>query len=314
MYQCNAEQYEVLYHPAEGPVTQERMGLRQVAAQRTQTTRAGDMLYVRSYPIWNTAAEGRRARAVRPTPEAQRKLNQRRRRLRFEQLAHANFGKGDYFLTLTYTPTPRQGEAMDGAYWANEPEDMDAAHKSLMNYLRKLKRLIRKRGGAELKYLGVTEETWSRHADAHDDHPRYHHHILLSRSCLDRDEVEQIWREMGHAEGRTNCRLLQPDGSGIAALCSYMTKMENGRKRERAEDWYRHSYTASRNLTKPVSSSADKKISRRRVAQVAMDVRRDGMDIFRTLYPGYEPTEAPQVFISDYVSGAYIYCRMRRIC
>ena len=313
MYKCSAEQYEVLYHEAGSMEARERIGLSQVAAQRTQTTKAGEMLYVRSFPIWNTRAESGRARAAKPTQEAQRKLNQRRRRLYFEQLAHANFSRGDYFLTLTYTPTPRKDKRLTDEYWANEPMDMQEAHRSLMEYLRKLRARIRRRGGEELKYLGVTEETWSRHVDAYDDHPRYHHHLLISRSGMTRDEVEQLWKDMGHAEGRTNCRILQPDKEGIAALCAYLTKMEKGRgKREGGLACYSHSYTASRNLVKPITSSADRKLSRRRVARVAMDVMRDGVEIFRALYPGYEPTEPPQVFISDWVAGAYIYCRLRR--
>ena len=313
MYQYTADQYEVLYQEAAGPVTAERIALGRTGAQRTQTTTAGDMLYIRSYPVWKTSGDGGRAKRVKPTKEAQRKLNQRNRRLYVEQLAHANFGREDYYLTLTYTETPRQGMRLTDDYWYDEPLDMDDAKKHLSAYLTRLKRRVRRLGG-DLKYIAVTEETWSRHADAHDDHARYHHHLILSCPSVSRDEVEQLWQDMGHSAGRTNCQRLQPDGSGIAALAQYIMKAEDGEKRRdrNGKLYYQHRYTCSRNLKKPVTRTSDHKISRRRVAMVAMDVMHDGMDIFRALYPGYEPTEAPRIYISDYVAGAYIYCRMRR--
>lgn len=312
-----AEQYELLYQPAEGPVTEQMLGMSRVKAQRTRTVKAGDMLYVTCYPIWRNQREAHRARDRKPSRAAQVKLNQRRRRMKVEQLAHANFGRDDYYLTLTYTETPRQGKKLTDEYWQDEPQDLGEAKKCLAAYIKRLKGEIKRRGGdpRELKYIGCTEETWSRHADAYDDHARYHHHMLLSRSVLTRDEIEDVWKQMGHGNGRTNCQRIQPDGAGIAALANYLMKSESGRpsgEDSLGRPRYEHSYTASRNLIKPTESASDHKISRRRVARVARDVLRDGMEIFRAMYPGYEPTEAPRVYISDYVAGAYIYCRLRR--
>lgn len=317
MYQYTAEQYEVLYQPAEGPVTEARLGMSRVKAHRTRTVKAGDMLYVTCYPVWKTQDEAKRAKKAKPSRAAQVKLNQARRRLKVEQLANANFGREDYYLTLTYTETPRQGMRLTDEYWQDEPQDEDEAKACLRKYLQAMKREIARRGGnpKDLKYIAVTEETWSKHPDAHDDHPRYHHHLLLSKSVLTRDEIEQLWQRMGHGAGRTNCQHIQPDGAGISALANYLVKAESGKPQGAdalGRPMYRHAYTCSRNLTQPTVRESDKRISRRRVAQVAMDVMHAGVDIFRALYPGYEPTEAPRVYISDYVAGAYIQCRLRR--
>lgn len=62
----------------------------------------------------------------------------------------------------------------------------------------------------------------------------------------------------------------------------------------------------------PQSVVSDRKLSRRRVAKVAEDVMQNGRAIFEQLYPEYECTDEPTVYISDYCAGAYIYCRMKR--
>ena len=55
-----------------------------------------------------------------------------------------------------------------------------------------------------------------------------------------------------------------------------------------------------------------RKMSRRRAMKVARDVQIDGREIFEKLYTGYRVAEDIRVTYSDFMPGAYIYCRMRK--
>ena len=57
---------------------------------------------------------------------------------------------------------------------------------------------------------------------------------------------------------------------------------------------------------------SDRKISRRRAAMIARDVQYRGREILEQIYPGYR-LESCEVKFSNFVSGAYIYARLRKI-
>ena len=317
----SAEKYEFLYDKsAQGGFD---LRMRQVARQRVKTVKAGDMLYIASFPLWNTMAQGQQARGCKPTREAQRAINQRNRRLHLEQMVHLNFGKGDYFFTATYTERPHGNVRLGEEYYRDEPRDEQEAQSNVRKFIRALRRLVKQKGGdgSALKYLYITEQTQSRHPDPAYEQERYHHHMFIGREAgngveLTRDEIEQTWARMPFASGRTRCDYLQPDRvTGLSGVAGYFLKSEKGEQTGRDKTGRSkryHRYAGSKNLKKPRATVADHKISSRRVERLAADVRASGKEIFEKLYPGYALYEEPVVKVSDYVAGAYIYARMVR--
>lgn len=266
--------------------------------QRTKTVKAGEFVYVESYPIWDTAhrraADEAKAKRKK-TSAAQERINRRRARLHIEQIINANFGQGDLLITCTYP---------DSA----QPADADRAHRDIQNYMARLKRLREKKGLPALKYVYTTEYTESEKRGL-----RFHHHAIINGG-LTRDEAEALWSDK-HAGGICNSRIAQVQDEGLSGWASYITKQlhpgaardEGAQKRATVRGWCR-----SRNLKIPKETVADKKISRRKVEKIARDVEVEGRQIFEKLYPGYHVVGEVQVFTSTIVPGAYIRVRLRR--
>lgn len=318
MFTCTAEKYAFLFDKE----NREELLMKGVGNQRVKTVRAGELLYIASFPIWNTRAQAEQAKNAPRNAEAVRWVNVRNRRTRFEQIVHANFGRDDYYFTATYTESPKGNRRLDEDYYRDEPKDEIEAQSNVRKFIRALRALVRRKGGEvkKLKYLYVTEETYTRHPDPAYDRARYHHHMLITREVgngvrLTRDEIEQLWQDMPFASGRVRCDRLQPDtNNGLSAVAQYLVKQEKGETlvTEKGARKNQHRYAGSKNLKKPKPTVADHKISRRRVQHLATDVRANAKDIFESLYPGYKLCEEPTVRTSDYVEGAYIYAKMIR--
>ena len=119
-----------------------------------------------------------------------------------------------------------------------------------------------------------------------------------------RGEIERLW-----PYGYCNADRLQPDDKGIAAVAQYIAKQEgsaNGQHSRKEKSW-----SGSRNLKQPATTTSDSRSSRRRVSQIAADVRRAGREIFEAVYPGYRTVEEPTVALSDFCAGAYIRAKLR---
>lgn len=249
-----------------------------VSRYRTRTVDAGMMRYVEIYPIlkaWEGAGLARKKR--RESREAQRRLNERNARKRIEWLFNANFCERDVFATLTFARAVEEGEARD----------------AVRRLIRRVRAYIKRDTahiGVELKYIYVIEGKIKA-----DGSERYHVHMVISG--VGRDTLEGMW-EHGYA----NTRRLQPDDNQYTGLAKYMTK-----QRRFARRW-----SCSKNLRRPREWVSDHKISRRKVERLAADVRYAGKEIFERAYPGYWLVGEPEVRLSDYVPGAYIYARMRR--
>lgn len=318
MFTCSAEKYAFLYDKE----NREELLMKGVGNQRVKTVKAGELLYIASFPIWNTRAQAEQAKNAPRNAEAVRRVNVRNRRMRFEQIVHANFGRDDYYFTATYTESPKGGTRLDEEYYRDEPKDEIEAQSNVRKFIRALRALVRRKGGEvkKLKYLYVTEETYTRHPDPAYDRARYHHHMLITREVgngvrLTRDEIEQLWQDMPFASGRVRCDRLQPDtNNGLSSVAQYLVKQEKGETliTEKGARKSQHRYAGSKNLKKPEPTVADHKISKRRVQRLATDVRANAKDIFESLYPGYKLCEEPTVRTSDYVEGAYIYAKMIR--
>lgn len=273
----SSSKYEFLFDRSE-EITEsafERLKHSNVFRYRARTIKAGDILEVEIFPIWNTQNEVRKAKKA-ATKEAQQNLNDRNAKKKLIRKINANFMGEDLCITLTYK--------------AGFVPDEEQARRDIRNYLRRVRQWRRKNGLPELKYVYVIE-----YGGGDGRRKRVHHHVIMSG--MDRDVAEALWQGRGWA----NARRLQPDDYGLEALARYMTKEPNGGKR----------WAASKNLVDPKITEADTKISKRKVEQMAADFEAAPAAIFGKLFPDYSFNDC-EVRYSAYVAGAYIYARMCR--
>lgn len=194
---------------------------------REKIVYAGDMAFGVVYPAYRKP--GTRRGKYRVTSEVQQKLNDRKSRDRLTWLAHANFGKGDYALHLTYSDLPETEEQFE---------------KDIKNYIQRLRRVYRK-AGCELKYIYVLE---------YSETGRAHVHMLVSGG-VGRDLLEDTW-----GKGRANCDRLQFNECGIVDLSRYLLKENRGKGRRR--------WAGSKNLIRPVEKTNVHTWSRKQVKMV----------------------------------------------
>ena len=255
----------------------ERLRDKQVSKYRVKTIKSGDMLEVEAYPLWLTARGGR-GKKNNKSRKAQCNLNDKNAVKHVIRLVNTNFTKEDMWATLTYSN-------------GRLPADTEQAKKDMQNYIRRIKRYIKKYKLPELKYVYVTEYE----DDEKKGKKRVHHHIIMNFS--DRDVAEELW----NGGGRTQTRRLQPNEFGLEGLTRYITKDKKSTKR----------YTPSRNLKKPKITIADSKMTRRSAEKIATE-EVSAYEIFEKMYKGYQFNDI-QVKYSQFVSGAYLYVRMKRI-
>lgn len=233
------------------------------------------------------------------------RCNNRRRQLKCEQLAHANFGRGDFHATLTYEVEDWDRRSDREPVGRRDRED---AKRELTNWFARVKRLLRRHGVdlTKFKWLRVTV-TKAGNPEGQRERPEtHHHHVLLGGVPEElRGDVERLW-----PYGYCNLDRLQPDDKGLAEVANYIARQEGSAsgQHSRAKE---KSWSGSRNLKRPVTYTSDIRISRRRVSQIAADVRRAGREIFEAVYPAYRTVEEPTVTLSDFCAGAYIRAKLR---
>lgn len=159
---------------------------------------------------------GKRGRREKPTAEAVKAQNHRRRVKWLQMLILANFHPGDFHTTLSYRKEERPGSA-------------EEANQRIQKFLRKLRREYRKQG-IELKYIYVTE-IGARGA--------CHHHLLLQNLPDIMNLVRKYW-PYGHEDYKP----LYEEGA-FEKLAEYLVKKET------KEDVPGTSYHRSRNLILP---------------------------------------------------------------
>lgn len=278
----SAERYESLFDVKPDGVNGADNVLRadEPGRYRCKTIKHGDQLDVEIFPIWNTRAEERKAKAA-VTRKAQAALNDKNSHKRVVRLINCNFVKGDIKIDLTYDD--------------NHLPSREKAYRDVTNYLRRVKRFRKKNGiEGEFKYVYSIE-----YSDVEGVEKRGHHHVLMSGVGMSRDDAEELW-----GKGRANADRAQPDDFGLAGFAIYFTKTGQRAKGKRR-------FGSSKNLTQPTVTVADTKISRRKASFLAHDAEAYGKDLFEHLYNGYLMNEI-EVKTSAYVAGAYIYARMRR--
>lgn len=247
------------------------------AGYRTTTTEAGKMIEVDIYPTFNVRHDMPRTKRGRESRPAQKNLNDKRARRYLNQLASANFGKGDLWGTFTY----RAGE---------EPESIDEAEKKFGNFIRRINRRRKRAGKENIKYIYVTE--W----EDGEKGVRCHHHAILSGD-VDRDEIEQLWY---HGD-RTETKRLAPDpDTHIAGLVHYITKDPKGKKR----------WKTSKGLKKPTITRSYSKFGKTKVRKMACDYTLLESEL-KKKYKNARFVDA-KVYQNEINGGFYIYARMVR--
>lgn len=272
---------------------------------RTTTIRAGRSLEVMCHPIFRRWPEGtKRAAKEKATKESMARLNQRNLTRKMMRLIEHNFTEAAFVLTGTYDyPAEdiglRNVDDVLGFYQERGlPEAVEDIRRDIRNFIAKIKRRMKSAGvePKKIKWLQRIEEGTKELPFGLP--PRYHFHMVIEAEGLTQDEIKTCW-----AHGFTSCDRLDLKHDGAKRLAVYFTKQKRGGR------WWSH----SRNLKEPPRRVSDRKMSRRRAAKIAEDVRRNAREIFEKLYPGYRLMEEPEVRYSDFMAGAFIYARMRRL-
>ena len=284
-----------------------------VLLQRTKTTKAGPMLYVDCYPIWDTKTY----RAAKTEAEqerhrkAQAKLNKRNAEAKLTRLLDENFHRHDLCVTLKYH---------DG----KNPEDEKQALRDVQNYIRRIKTLRNKRGLPPIRYVYVIEETNGARGR------RFHAHVVMSGDGITMDEAERKWTD--HVAGHTNMGKVMPGTDerkpNLASLAHYLlddTKAERTMARDGKNQQRRamkRMWNCSKNLRDPdeYATTADKKISVRKVQKIAetMNDAEQAEAIFARLYPDYtlvlKDDGKPEIEAkrSKWTTGVYVRALLRR--
>lgn len=137
--------------------------------------RYGNQIEVKQYHTARYGAPGQpRQKKTKPTPEAVRKQNQRRKEEQTARIIGANFVEGDYVRTLTFAPAQR-------------PADMKEAQKIFKDFYQRLRREYRKRY-FELFWIANIECT-----------PRgaWHIHFICNAIFGGADIIKELWQHGG---------------------------------------------------------------------------------------------------------------------
>lgn len=229
---------------------------------RTKTIKSGDLLELEIFPIIEVKGKFRKQR-LNPTGEPQARINRKNREKKLLRKIYCNFSKSDYFITLTF----------------KKKVDEAAAKKSIINYLRRLRRLYQKEN-KELKYIYVLEKGQG----------NIHFHMLIN--CFEVAAIVDNWKE-----GFVKLKSLRDSYENLAR---YLLKEAKDRSR---------AWNCSKNLKEPKITTNDSKFSRRRVEK--MRDKLELFDIVEKLYPDYTYTDS---FVKDgiFIDGVYAYIKMRR--
>lgn len=246
------------------------------------------------------AAKGKRGKRVKATEPKQKDLNDKNARRYLTQLGNGNFGAGDIHTTCTYSDKYL-------------PETVEEAEKIVGNYLRRIAYRRKRQGLEPLKYILVSEYGFSKD-DPEQEHPiRIHHHIIMNGG-QSRDEVEMMWTaerinwrkheadihyiDTVEKMGWVNADRIQTNENGIEALCNYVTKNPNGKKR----------WSSSRNLERPVIlPNADNVYTRKKVERLAKSTDQ-GREFFEKRFKGYTISEIKPEYHEQ--TGWHIYLKM----
>lgn len=233
-----------------------------------------DFLEIYLYPVTEQLQVRTKSRGkkYRESSETQKLLNAKYAERKLVRLLHANFTDKDLAIGLDYADDTR-------------PKTPEEAQRNFQNFLRRVKRLYKKAGAGEVKYISVIEFG--------EKSGNVHHHIVMSGG-VDRDEIEKAW-----GLGRANTKRLQFLEIGIADMGNYIIKDPIMHKR----------WTRSKNLVDPHPRKNDGHISRKKLDELVADC--EHRMLFEKLYPGYVVAEVIPTYC-DWDSCYHMEIRMFR--
>lgn len=198
---------------------------------KRRTTRSGDLLEVEVYATTKAGKQSPRASSGDPTPKSMALINERNARNRMRRLLCANFSRknGDMFVTFTYEGDVEEEYAM----------------REERNLLARIRRLRKRKGLPELKYMVVTEKQ-----------SKWHHHVIMSGG-LTYKELQELWG----GRGKRIHKSVLDDSDGFGGLVTYLNgdhKPKRGAEGEAAQESVKQPrrkgqrrWHASRNLKEP---------------------------------------------------------------
>ncbi|CEP50426.1 rolling circle replication-associated protein [Paraclostridium sordellii] len=242
----------------------------------TKTIDSGLIREVETYPMY-LKSEMPKEWKTEKNKQTQKNLNNKNAQKNFIRKINTNFKNGDFFITFTYSNE-------------NLPKNHVEAKKDMQNFIRRLKRLIKKKElDVELKYVYVTE---------HSEGPkgiRCHHHVIMN-SILSMEDVEGSWK-LGR---RNNIRKLDTDELWLTGVATYLCKDPKGKKR----------WCSSKNLKDPRITRNHSKFSKKKINNMVRfrDLVKEEME---KANPGYVYIDH-EIFVNEHNGKPYIYARMRK--
>lgn len=192
-------------------------------------TVAGRTIEVARYYSSRYKCKGiKRSAKVKPTKEAQEKINTKHAETNLRRLINANFSGGDYHLVLDYIH--KKGDEY------RTPEQMK---KDIAVFLREVRKICKKLG-ITFKYIHVMEI---------GEHGSRHHHLIVNK--MDIDILQRAWAKA--YEGNNRIKVFPLDDSGnYAKLASYLIKYTS--KHLKDDDRLQGKrWASSKNLVRPVT-------------------------------------------------------------
>lgn len=240
------------------------------------------------------ATRGKRGKKKKVSEPKQKDLNDKNSKRYLVQVGNGNFGIGDLHVSATYSNK-------------NLPQTIEEAERIVRNYLRRIEYRRGKLGLPPLKYILVTEYKFAKDGTTIK---RIHHHIIMNGG-ISRDEVEMMWTNerinwkradtdpLYHVErlGWVNADRIQTNENGIEALCKYIVKDPQGKKR----------WSSSRNLVRPEEKPSDHKFSKKQVEALAKSPD-SGKEFFEKEYKDFQIVSIEPVHYEE--TGWHIYLRM----
>lgn len=239
---------------------------------------------------------GKRSKKTKESKIAQKNLNDKNSKRKLIQLLETNFTSEDIHLSLTYN---------DKYLPTSEYE----AERKIKNFINRVKRLRKKEGLPDLKYILITSFTTEGEEREQEHISRVHHHLIINGG-IERDKLEKLWcrrKKKGEAEGEAlgfaNSKRLQVDpNTGLNALGEYLAKHKKHKRK----------YSGSLNLKQPESRTNDHKFSQRDLQRFATG--NFTIEEIEALYPGYTILDKDNGVSVEYneMSGWRISFRLRR--
>ena len=243
-------------------------------AYREQKFECGEFLEVNIYPVVQSPVRGRRRAKRNPTREVQQALNRLNAAKEVNRVICANFTNQDYYITLTFK---------------GDPPDLERAKKDVANFLKKLERMMRRKGLGKPKWI-KTIEVGAKSG-------RIHVHMVISGGLLPVD-YQRLW-----GKGYVDCKPLMFGADGVMGLSRYFVKQP---RNVPGDEHKAKSWSCSRNCIRPKPKTNDYRYSRKRAAEITRE--RENSRLIEKLYPGYFCSSC-EAFYNDESGHYYLHLR-----